>query len=54
MIISFKKIKRNLINKIISKQNIARDNEIKNKLTVRGGERWIMGENRGRVIREHA
>ena len=38
-----------------SKQNITRDIEIKNKLTVtRGEEREeIKGENKGRVINEH-
>ena len=37
-----------------SKQNITRDIEIKNKLTVTRGEvEEIMGGNRGRSIKEH-
>ena len=41
--------------KQISKQNITRDMEIKNKLTVIRGEEGegVTGERRGRVIKEH-
>ena len=40
--------------KQINKQNIIRDIEIKNKLTVTRVEgRGVMAENRGRVVKEH-
>ena len=47
--------KRNLINKKSSRQNITRDIEIKNKLTVTRGEvGWDNDKGKGgRVIKEH-